>query len=98
MQAGTLVLLRHGESDGNAREIFTGLIDVDLTSGGVAETRRAAARLVAAGLHPAVWVISPMLRALRVVALDEPPVHHQLLGRGQLFGEHLGRAECPQHR
>lgn len=92
MEAGTLVLLRHGESEGNAREIFTGLIDVDLTSGGVAETRRAAARLVAAGLHPAVWVISPMLRALRTaqVLAEQLPPPEQLVVDGRLVERNYG--------
>ncbi|BCJ60026.1 hypothetical protein Jiend_34480 [Micromonospora endophytica] len=38
---GTLVLLRHGESDWNAKNLFTGWVDVDLTEKG--RTRRAAA-------------------------------------------------------
>ena len=38
---GTLVLLRHGESDWNAKNLFTGWVDVDLT--GRARRRRAAA-------------------------------------------------------
>ena len=36
----TLVLLRHGESEWNARNLFTGWVDVDLTDRGVAEARR----------------------------------------------------------
>lgn len=31
---GTLVLLRHGESDWNAKNLFTGWVDVDLTAKG----------------------------------------------------------------
>lgn len=38
---GTLVLLRHGESDWNAKNLFTGWVDVDLTTKGRA--RRGAA-------------------------------------------------------
>ncbi len=34
---GTLVLLRHGESDWNRENLFTGWVDVDLSDKGVAE-------------------------------------------------------------
>ena len=36
----TLVLLRHGESDWNAKNLFTGWVDVDLTEKGRAEAVR----------------------------------------------------------
>ena len=32
--SATLVLLRHGESDWNAKDLFTGWVDVDLTDKG----------------------------------------------------------------
>src|SRR3954449_3261301 len=34
MAVGTLVLLRHGESDWNAKNLFTGWVDVDLSAKG----------------------------------------------------------------
>ena len=37
---GTLVLLRHGESEWNALNLFTGWVDVDLTDKGRAEAIR----------------------------------------------------------
>ncbi|MCA3033954.1 MAG: histidine phosphatase family protein, partial [Rhodocyclaceae bacterium] len=37
-----LVLMRHGESQWNLENRFTGWVDVDLTDKGVAEARRAA--------------------------------------------------------
>src|SRR5690606_38337567 len=37
MSVGTLVLLRHGESEWNAKNPFTGWVDVDLTPRGEAE-------------------------------------------------------------
>ena len=36
----TLILLRHGESDWNAKNLFTGWVDVDLTDKGRAEAER----------------------------------------------------------
>ena len=38
--AGTLVLLRHGFSEWNAKNLFTGWVDVDLTAQGESEARR----------------------------------------------------------
>ena len=35
-----LILLRHGESEWNALNLFTGWVDVDLTEKGVAEAKR----------------------------------------------------------
>ena len=50
----TLILLRHGESDWNARNLFTGWVDVDLTEKGRAEAARGGELLAEAGLLPDV--------------------------------------------
>ena len=50
----TLILLRHGESQWNALNLFTGWVDVDLTDRGREEGRRAGADLLAADLLPDV--------------------------------------------
>ena len=42
----TLILLRHGESDWNAKNLFTGWVDVDLTEKGRAEAVRGGELLV----------------------------------------------------
>lgn len=39
--SATLILLRHGESQWNALNLFTGWVDVDLTDKGRAEASRA---------------------------------------------------------
>src|SRR5688572_26787927 len=46
----TLVLLRHGQSQWNKENRFTGWVDVPLSEEGVAEAHRAAKDLAAAGL------------------------------------------------
>jgi len=68
----TLVLLRHGESDWNARGLFTGWVDVGLTERGIAEARRGGELLVEAGLLPDVLHTSLLRRAIRTadIALD----------------------------
>jgi 2,3-bisphosphoglycerate-dependent phosphoglycerate mutase len=47
----TLILVRHGESEFNAKNLFTGWTDVGLTERGVAEARAVADLMRDAGLH-----------------------------------------------
>src|SRR4051812_49720870 len=69
MGVGTLVLLRHGESDWNAKNLFTGWVDVDLS----AKRRDAAVRggelLRDAGLLPDVVHTSVLRRAVTTANL-----------------------------
>src|SRR3954452_1771978 len=62
---GTLVLLRHGESEWNAKNLFTGWVDVDLNAKGEAEARRGGELLKEAGLRPDVLHTSVLRRAIR---------------------------------
>jgi 2,3-bisphosphoglycerate-dependent phosphoglycerate mutase len=73
----TLVLLRHGESDWNAKNLFTGWVDVDLTDKGRAEAVRGGELLVAAGLLPDVVHTSLQRRAITTahLALDTADRH-----------------------
>jgi 2,3-bisphosphoglycerate-dependent phosphoglycerate mutase len=68
----TLVLLRHGQSDWNAKNLFTGWWDVDLTEAGAAEASRGGELLVSKGLLPDVVHTSLLTRAIRTanLALD----------------------------
>jgi 2,3-bisphosphoglycerate-dependent phosphoglycerate mutase len=66
---GTLVLLRHGESDWNARNLFTGWVDVDLTPAGEAEARRGGELLAEHGLLPDIVHTSVLVRAIRTAEL-----------------------------
>src|SRR5829696_2714994 len=50
--AHTLVLLRHGESEWNLANLFTGWVDVDLTEQGRKEAGRAGRDLADANLLP----------------------------------------------
>jgi 2,3-bisphosphoglycerate-dependent phosphoglycerate mutase len=61
----TLVLLRHGESDWNQKNLFTGWVDVDLSATGSAEAQRAGELLAANGLLPDVVHTSLLRRAIR---------------------------------
>ncbi|GAA2520775.1 phosphoglyceromutase [Pilimelia columellifera subsp. columellifera] len=72
MTLGTLVLLRHGESEWNVKGLFTGWVDVDLTANGETEARRGGELLVEHGLLPDVVHTSLQRRAIRTanIALD----------------------------
>lgn len=62
---GTLVLLRHGYSEWNAKNLFTGWVDVDLNAQGEAEARRGGELLRESGLLPDVVHTSVLRRAIR---------------------------------
>jgi 2,3-bisphosphoglycerate-dependent phosphoglycerate mutase len=73
----TLVLLRHGESEWNALNLFTGWVDVDLTDKGRAEAARSGELLAAEGVLPDVLYTSLMRRAITTanLALDRADRH-----------------------
>ena len=97
-----IVLLRHGESQWNLENRFTGWTDVDLTPNGLEEARRAGALLKSEGYDFDVAYTSVLKRAIRTLwtALDEmdrmwlPVVHSWRLNErhyGALQG--LNKAE-----
>ena len=60
----TLILLRHGESEWNAQNRFTGWVDVDLTDKGRAEALNGGQQLKEAGLLPDIVHTSLQRRAI----------------------------------
>jgi 2,3-bisphosphoglycerate-dependent phosphoglycerate mutase len=72
-----LVLLRHGESQWNAMNLFTGWVDVPLSEKGVDEAKRGGRLLVDAGLLPDVVHTSVLRRAITTanLALDVADRH-----------------------
>ena len=64
----TLVLLRHGESEWNAKNLFTGWVDVPLNDKGRAEGVRAGELLRDAGVLPDVVHTSLLRRAINTAA------------------------------
>ncbi len=71
--AGKLVLCRHGQSDWNLKNLFTGWTDVDLTEKGIAEARAAGKLLTELGYEFDVAYTSVLKRAIRTlwIMLDE---------------------------
>ena len=65
-----LVLLRHGQSDWNEKNLFTGWVDVGLTAQGEAEARRGGELLRERGLLPDVVHTSVMRRAIQTANIS----------------------------
>jgi 2,3-bisphosphoglycerate-dependent phosphoglycerate mutase len=89
----TLVLLRHGQSDWNAKNLFTGWVDVGLTEAGAVEARRGGELLAASGALPTVVHTSVLRRAIRTaeLALDACDRHWIAVRRSWRLNErHYG--------
>lgn len=73
----TLILLRHGESDWNQKNLFTGWVDVDLTDKGRTEAVRGGELLVENDVLPDVVYTSLLRRAITTanLALDAADRH-----------------------
>jgi 2,3-bisphosphoglycerate-dependent phosphoglycerate mutase len=69
----TLILLRHGQSEWNQKDLFTGWYDAPLSLQGEEEAREAGRLLVAEGLVPDILHTSLLNRAIRTanLALEE---------------------------
>ena len=71
--AGRLILCRHGQSDWNLKNLFTGWTDVDLTEKGVAEAKAAGKLLCGLDYDIDIAFTSVLKRAIRTlwIMLDE---------------------------
>jgi 2,3-bisphosphoglycerate-dependent phosphoglycerate mutase len=70
---GTLVLLRHGESEWNSKGLFTGWVDVGLSATGAQEAANGGKLLAQSGLRPHTVHTSVLTRAIQTanIALEE---------------------------
>ena len=69
MSIGKLILLRHGQSDRNAKNLFTGWVDVALSSQGDAEAKRAGELLKEKNLLPDLLHTSLLTRAIHTAEI-----------------------------
>jgi 2,3-bisphosphoglycerate-dependent phosphoglycerate mutase len=68
----TLILLRHGNSDWNTKNLFTGWVDVDLSDQGRTEAKRAGELIAESGVLPDIQYTSLLKRAIHTanIALE----------------------------
>jgi len=91
-----LVLVRHGQSDWNLKNLFTGWRDVDLTDKGVTEAREAGRKLKAQGLKFDVAFTSALKRAQRTLDLmleelgQHPPIIRDQALNERDYGDLVG--------
>ena len=98
MSSYELILLRHGESEWNAKNLFTGWVDVRLSAKGEDEARRGGALLAERGLLPDLLHTSLLRRflfkALQSQTALNPPLGFATIIIGAPNGEVLG-VMCP---
>ena len=87
--AGTLILVRHGESEWNLKNLFSGWKNPDLTDKGIEEARAAGRRLKAAGIVPTVFYTSALRRAQHSLdlILEELGIVNLVITRNQALNE-----------
>ena len=86
---GTLILVRHGESEWNLKNLFTGWRNPDLTEKGVAEARAAGRTLKARNLVPDAYFTSALKRAQHTLdlMLEEMGIVNLTITRDQALNE-----------
>jgi len=94
---GTLVLVRHGQSEWNRKNLFTGWKDVDLTEQGIAEAHKAAQLLKGAGIRFDEAFTSDLKRArhtldiiLKDMGQEGIPVVHDAAINERDYGDLVG--------
>jgi 2,3-bisphosphoglycerate-dependent phosphoglycerate mutase len=91
-----LVLVRHGQSEWNLKNLFTGWRDVDLTEQGVKEAREAGRKLKARGVKFDVAFTSALKRAQRTLDLmleelgQNPPIIRDQALNERDYGDLVG--------
>ncbi|MDR3474243.1 MAG: 2,3-bisphosphoglycerate-dependent phosphoglycerate mutase [Devosia sp.] len=85
----TLMLVRHGESEWNLKNLFTGWKNPDLTEKGIAEARTVGQRLKAAGFVPDYCFTSALVRAQHTLdlMLEEMGIVNMTITRNQALNE-----------
>jgi 2,3-bisphosphoglycerate-dependent phosphoglycerate mutase len=86
---GTLILVRHGQSEWNLKNLFTGWKNPPLTEQGIAEARATGKKLKAAGYKPDLYYTSTLTRAHQTLdlILEELGVVNVTITRNQALNE-----------
>lgn len=98
---GNLVIVRHGESQWNRENRFTGWADIDLTANGIQQARNAGRALAAAGFRFDLALTSMLKRTIRSqwLMLDEmdamyTPVHSHWRLNERHYGALTGKSRA----
>ncbi|MCD7058454.1 2,3-bisphosphoglycerate-dependent phosphoglycerate mutase [Pelagibacterium xiamenense] len=86
---GTLILVRHGQSEWNLKNLFTGWRNPGLTEKGIDEARAAGKALKAKGYKPDAFYTSALVRAQRTLdlILEEMGIENLTIVRNQALNE-----------
>jgi 2,3-bisphosphoglycerate-dependent phosphoglycerate mutase len=87
--AGTLILVRHGQSEWNLKNLFTGWKNPDLTPQGIEEAKATGQKLRKADLVPTVFFTSALRRAQHTLdlILDELGITEVTITRSKALNE-----------
>jgi len=87
--AGTLILVRHGQSEWNLKNLFTGWKNPPLTELGITEARETGIKLKAAGCEPDLYYTSALSRAHQTLdlLLEQLGVVNVTITRNQALNE-----------
>lgn len=87
--AGTLILVRHGQSEWNLQNLFTGWKNPDLTEQGISEARATGQKLKAAGYKIESYFTSALRRAQHTLdlILEELGIANVVITRNQALNE-----------
>jgi len=87
--SGTLILVRHGQSEWNLKNLFTGWKNPGLTEKGIEEARAAGKTLKAEGYVPDHYFTSALVRAQRTLdlMLEEMGIENLTIVRNQALNE-----------
>ncbi len=91
-----LILIRHGQSEWNAQNRFTGWTDVDLSTQGESEAQLAGRSLVEAQIVPDIVYTSVLKRSIRTasIALEEMDLSYLPISRTWRLNErHYGKLQ-----
>ena len=86
---GTLILVRHGQSEWNLKNLFTGWRNPDLTEQGIEEARATGRALKAAGIVPDLYYTSALRRAQHTLdlMLEEMGIENLTITRNVALNE-----------
>lgn len=90
---GNLVIVRHGESQWNRDNRFTGWADIDLTENGIQQARNAGRALADAGFHFDLAITSMLKRTIRsqwLILEEMDAMYTPIISHWRLNERHYG--------